>query len=178
MSRVLSILIAGSLIHLVTEPAVAQTAAPPATQVTAIAEEPFGYPYAELFPDIFPTVGFTMRKDVFIEYLAERKMTYRTNNAEDVIFVDTPGTPFTSVIVSFNSNVGRVLTEFEVRFADEAQAKAYAAKMYPVPAPLYEGHEPEFYASDPGSSYRAKAWQFQNKVFLVATMANTRWANQ
>jgi len=178
MRRVLSILIAGSMISLVTTLAVAQTTTQPATEATAAAEEPFGYPYADLFPDAFPDVGFTMRKDAFIEYLVERKMTYRTNNAKDVLFVDTPGTPFTSAIVSFNSNVGPILTEFEVRFADEAQAKAYAAAKYPLPARLYQGHEPEFSASDPGSSYRAKAWQFQNKVFLVATMANTRWANQ
>lgn len=148
------------------------------TQPAAPVEEAFGYAYHEYFPEMFSGVGFTMQKTHFLEYLADRQMTYNANTSKTMFAVATPGAPFTSVVFFFYSNAGEILTEIELRFADETQAKAYRDVHYPGKASLTPGAPLEFIVQDIGSSYRAKAWQFKEKVYFVAAMPNTRWSNQ
>lgn len=148
------------------------------TQPTAPVEAAFGYGYHQYFPQAFSGVGFTMPKQAFLDHLAERRMTYNANTSKTMFAVATPGAPFTSVVFFFNSNAGEILTEIELRFADETQAKAYRDVHYPGKASLTPGAPLEFIVQDIGSSYRAKAWQFKEKVYFVAAMPNTRWSNQ
>jgi hypothetical protein len=63
--------------------------------------------------------------------------------------------------------------EIEIRFADEAQALAYFIAKFPK-----VNVQGDYFAHDGVSSYRVKAWRFKSKVFIVAVVPNTRWANQ
>jgi hypothetical protein len=73
----------------------------------------------------------------------------------------------------FNSPACDCLTEIEIRFADEAQALAYFIAKF-----LKVNIQGEYVAHDGFSTYGVKAWRFKSKVFVVAVVANTRWANQ
>jgi hypothetical protein len=149
-----------------------QTPQPPAETAVAGQEQPV-YDYARLFPEQFPGVGFNMPKQTFLDMLASRGLASTSNSAKTMFGVSPAGAPFTQVVFFFNSNAGEILTEIEVRFADANAAKAWFDARY-TPQSI----DGDFFAADPALTYRAKAWQFGPKVYLVAAMLNTRWSNQ
>lgn len=149
--------------------AAAQTppAAPPAATVAA------AYPYTNLFPREFPGVGFTMPKQAFLDMISARQLAFTANGGNTVFAVAVPDAPFREVVFFFNSDAGEYLTEIEIRFADDEKARAFFTAAYSP-----RNAEGDFVLHDGVSPYRAKAWQFRNRVYLVAAMLNTRWANQ
>lgn len=131
------------------------------------------YDYLSEFPKEISGIGFRMPKQDFLAFVAEKGWNYRTNSSQSMFLVGIPESPYTEILFSFNSNAGAFLTEIEIRFPDERAAKSYYSDHY---SPL--DHEGDYHAYDPVEAYRTKAWQFSNKIFYVAVIANTRWSNQ
>ena len=150
--------------------AAAQTA--PA-KASPLMEAMANYTYVPELPEEIPGVGFTMPKQAFLDLLASKKLTYTTNAAKNMFLVQPPGAPYGSVVYFFNSNAGEILTEIEIRCADDAGAKAYFDAAYKPQE--YNG---DYFRSDGVSAYRVKAWRFQSKVYVVVTMTDTRWAGK
>lgn len=150
------------------------TALPASAQQTIISEATDGqYDYLSQFPSELSGIGFRMPKKDFVDFVTAKGWSYRTNADQNVFLVSVPNAPFTDIMVRMNSDAGEFLTEIEIQFPDEAAAKAYFAEHYPI-----EGYNTDFYAFDPDSGYRTKAWQFSNKIFYVGVIGNTRWSNQ
>jgi hypothetical protein len=163
MGRILSTLL-GAAVLLGAPLATAQT--PPDAATVA-------YTYPNVFPTEIAGIGFEFPRQGFIDLLAARKLNHRANSQGNVFAVGVPGAPFTEAVYFFNSPACDCLTEIEIRFADEAQATAYFNAKFPsVDA------QGEHVAYDGVSNYRVKAWRFRSKVFVVAVVSNTRWANQ
>jgi hypothetical protein len=131
------------------------------------------YTYPELFPAEIAGIGFEFPRQGFIELLAARKLNHRANSQANVFAVGVAGAPFTETVYFFNSPACDCLTEIEIRFADEAQALAYFLAKFPK-----VNIQGEYVAHDGVSTYGVKAWRFKSKVFVVAVVPNTRWANQ
>jgi hypothetical protein len=163
MSRMLSTLL-GAAVLLGAPLAAAQT--PP--------ESPgHTYTYPELFPTEIDGIGFEFPRQGFVELLAARALNHRANGDANVFAVGVAGAPFTETVYFFNSRACDCLTEIEIRFADEAQALAYFIAKFPK-----VNIQGEYVAHDGRSTYGVKAWRFKSKVFVVAVVPNTRWANQ
>jgi hypothetical protein len=131
------------------------------------------YTYPELVPAEIAGIGFEFPRQGFIELLAARKLNHRANSQANVFAVGVAGAPFTETVYFFNSPACDCLTEIEIRFADEAQALAYFIAKFPK-----VNIQGEYVAHDGVSTYGVKAWRFKSKVFVVAVVPNTRWANQ
>jgi hypothetical protein len=163
MSRMLSTLL-GVAVLLGASLAAAQTPTEPSGHA---------YTYTELFPAEIAGIGFEFPRQGFIDLLAARKLNHRANGDANVFAVGVAGAPFTETVYFFNSPACDCLTEIEIRFADEAQALAYFIAKF-----LKVNIQGEYVAHDGFSTYGVKAWRFKSKVFVVAVVANTRWANQ
>ncbi|HVY89902.1 MAG TPA: hypothetical protein VG942_13615 [Hyphomonadaceae bacterium] len=144
--------------------------APIAAAQTPPAPKQAAYTYSDQLPAEIPGVGFEMPKQAFMDALAAKKLTPTTNEAKTMFLVQPAGAPYNNVVYFFNSPAGEILTEIEIRFASEAQAKAYFDAKY-----RKDYGYADYIKSDGISAYKVKAWSFQNKVFVVAMMANTRW---
>lgn len=142
-------------------------------EVTITAATDGQYDYLSKFPEEISGIGFRMSKEDFLSFCAEKGLTYQTNSSQSMFLISPEGADYTGIVLSFNSNAGPFLTEIEIRFADEATAKAYYAEHY---SPVNNEGDHHFY--DPVEAYRTKAWQFSNKIFYVGVIANTRWSNQ
>ena len=129
--------------------------------------------YTGLFPAEIAGIGFEFPRQGFIDLLAARKLKHRANGDANVFAVGVAGAPFTETVYFFNSPACDCLTETELRFADEAQALAYFIATFPK-----VNIQGEYFAHDGVSTYGVKAWRFKSKVFVVAVVTNTRWANQ
>lgn len=151
----------------------APTAATQTPQATANAFSTAmeNYTYVPELPEEILGVGYMMPKQAFLDLLASRKLTYTTNASKNMFLVQPTGAPYGSVVYFFNSPAGEILTEIEIRFADDAAAKAYFDASY---APQQVNGE--YFRHDGVSAYQVKAWRFQSKVYVVAMMRNTRWA--
>lgn len=163
MARTLSMLL-GAAILLGAPVVAAQT--PSAAAVHA-------YTYQSAFPEQVAGVGFELPRQDFLDLLAAKRLTYRANTAANVFVVATADAPLSEVVYFFNSAACDCLTEIEIRFADEAQSMAYFNAKFPS-----QNIQGEYVAHDGVSTYRMKAWRFRSKVFVVAIVPNTRWANQ
>ena len=143
-------------------------------QRTIVTEATDGvYDYQANFPSELSGIGFRMPRQDFVDFVTEKGWNYRTNADNTIFLVSVPDAPFTAIMVRMNSDAGTFLTEIEIQFPDEAAAQTYFKSSY---QPLESTGN--FYAFDPEKGYATKAWQFSNKVFYVATLANTRWSNQ
>ena len=131
------------------------------------------YTYPELFPAEIAGIGFEFPSQGCIDLLAAKKLNHRANGDVNVFTVGVAGAPFTETVYFFNSPACDCLTEIEIRFADEAHALAYFIAKFPK-----VNVQGDYFAHDGVSSYRVKAWRFKSKVFIVAVVPNTRWANQ
>ena len=131
------------------------------------------YTYQNAFPEQVAGVGFEMPRQGFLDLLAAKGLTYRANTAADVFVVATADAPFSEVVYFFNSAACDCLTEIEIRFAGDAQSLAYFNAEFPS-----QNIQGEYVAHDGVSTYGMKAWRFRSKVFVVAIVPNTRWANQ
>lgn len=147
---------------------------PPVSALAAA--NPDGYSYKDAFPVEIPGLGFAMSKQDFLDVLAAKKLTPTTNGDKTMFLVQPRGAAYTSVVYFFNSNAGPILTELEVRFADNARAKAWFDAKFPQQTRRYGGEE--YFSNDGVRSYSVKAWCFGQKVFIVATMPETRWASE
>lgn len=163
MGRTVTMLL-GAAILLGAPLAAAQT--PPAAAVHT-------YTYQSVFPEQVAGVGFETPRQSFLDLLASKGLTYRANAAANVFAVAPAEAPFIEVVYFFNSAACDCLTEIEVRFADDAQSMAYFNAKFPS-----QNIHGEYVAHDGVSTYRVKAWRFRSKVFVVAIVPNTRWANQ
>lgn len=169
MGQTLSIML--SVATLLAAPvAVAQTPTAPVSETPATTP---GYSYATAMPQEIPGVGFETQKQAFLDILASKGLTYATNANADMFGVSPPGAPFRTAVYFFNSNACTCLTEIELRFNDDAQAKTYFDARYTP-----QNVKGEYFFHDGVSIYRIKAWRFQSKVYVVAVLENTRWANQ
>lgn len=128
--------------------------------------------YAGLFPGAVPGTRFLMSLETFKASLDASGLGHQSNSAGTAFLVNTPDAAHSAIVYFFNSNLGPLLTEIEIRFADEAAAKSYFQEAYPPNA----GGEYSAYREADG--YRVKAWQFSNKIFFVAVLKSTRWSNQ
>ncbi len=149
------------------------TGAPMAAAQTPDAIGQAAYKYQDTLPEQLPGVGFEIPRQAFVDILISRGLAYRTTTAGDVFAVALPGAPFVEVVYFFNSDACDCLTEIEIRFADDAQAVAYFQAKFPS-----VNVRGEFFGHDRISAYGMKAWRFGSKVFVVAILPNTRWANQ
>jgi len=147
--------------------------APVAAGETLQASPPTAYTYQDAFPGQVAGAGFEIPRQKFTDLLAAQGLTYRTNTAADVVAVAINGAAFIEVVYFFNSDACDCLTEIEIRFADEASAAAYFNTKFPS-----QDIQGEYFAHDGVSLYRVNAWHFKTKVYLVAILPNTRWANQ
>ena len=129
--------------------------------------------YASLFPGAVPGTHFLLSAETFKSSLTATGLGYQPNSAGTAFLVNTPDAAHAAIVYYFNSNLGPILTEIEIRFPDEAAATSYFLSAYP---PNVSGGEFSGYRETEG--YRVKAWQFSNKVFFVAVLENTRWSNQ
>lgn len=146
----------------------------PLASAQAPAEQPgYAYTYPELFPAEIAGIGFEFPRQGFVELLAARVLNHRANGDANVFAVGLAGAPYTETVHFFNSPACDCLTEIEIRFADEAQALAYFIAKFPN-----VNIQGEYVAHDGRSAYGVKAWRFKSKVFVVAVIPNTRWANQ
>ncbi len=170
MGQTLSILL-GAAILLGAPVAAAQTTSAPAADAPSTTQP--AHTYATVLPQDVPGIGFEMQKQAFLDLLAARGLTYATNKAADMFAVSPAGAPFNSAVYFFNSKACTCLTEIELRFADDAQAKAYFDARYSP-----QNISGDYFFHNGVSTYRVKAWRFQSKVYVVATIPNTRWANQ
>jgi len=132
------------------------------------------YAYHELFPETGIPVGFKMSKKDFLYYVEQADIETRSNSSETMFLISPANKPYTGVVYDFSSNLGEVLTEIEIRFADENLAASYFADHYP-PTGESQG---DFIKFEEEHMFRVKAWQFGNKIFFVGVLENTRWSNQ
>src|SRR5262249_49158284 len=109
----------------------------------------------------------------FLDIIASKNLTPVTNSSKTMFLVQPQGAPYTSVVYFFDSNAGPILNEIELRFADETKAQAYFMARYP---PRY-GAGSDYVHTVAAPGYSIKAWCNQTKVYVVATMPNTRWAS-
>lgn len=157
--------------------AVAQSGTPNDQQTETSGSEGYG----DLFPAEISGVRFKMPKQECLDLLAVKGLGVQANSENSMFLVDFTGAAFSSIMLRFDSNAGPVLTEIEMRFPDETAAKAYAEAHFPVSKnehPIFTDTSTDFFAASPSDTYRVKAWQFNNKIFFVAVMPNTRWSNQ
>jgi hypothetical protein len=126
---------------------------------------------AELPPEL-PGMAFGMAKDKFVDIIMAKNLTPVTNTAKTMFLVQPPGAPYKSVVYFFDSNAGPILSEIELRFADEAHALAYYLDKYPG----QYGPGSDYVHNDSKLGYAIKAWCNQTKIYVVATMPNTRWS--
>jgi hypothetical protein len=139
--------------------------------------QPAGPPavaYADDLPPEIPGTAFGMAKDAFVGIIESKKLQPVTNTAKTMFLVQPPGAAYNSVVYFFDSNAGPILSEIELRFADEAKAQAYFTAKYP---PQY-GAGSQYIHGKVDLPYRVVAWTNQSKVYVVATMQNTRWSNK
>lgn len=128
--------------------------------------------YGADLPAELPGMSFGMAKQDFVDIIEGKKLTPVTNTAKTMFLVQPPGAAYTSVVYFFDSNAGPILNEIELRFADEAHALAYFNSKYPG----QYGAGSDYVHNDGKTGYSIKAWCNQTKVYVVATMPNTRWA--
>ena len=147
--------------------------APLAAAQTPTASGQAAYRYQDALPEQLPGVGFEIPRQAFLDLLTSRALIYRANTAANMFAVALPGAPFVEAVYFFNSPACDCLTEIELRFADDAQALAYFNAKFPR-----VNVQGEYVAHDGVSTYGMKAWRFKSKVFVVAVVPNTRWANQ
>jgi hypothetical protein len=164
----------GAAVLLGAQMAAAQTP-PPSNASGAAAQAEPAYFYQLVFPAEIPGLGFAMPKQVFLDVLAAKKLTHTANAANNMFLVSPPGAPYSGAVYFFNSKAGEILTEMELRFADDVKAKAYFDARF---LPEDRNSDNEWVYRDSALPYAVKIWRFQSKVYIVVTMANTRWAAQ
>jgi len=152
--------------------AAALLAAPLAAAQAPAEAPPHTYTYPAVFPTEIAGIGFEFPRPAFIDLLAARGLNHRANGEANVFAVAPAGAPFIETLYFFNSPACDCLTEIEIRFADDAQAIAYFNAKFPS-----VNIQGEYVVHDGVSTYGVKAWRFKSKVFVVAIVPNTRWAN-
>jgi hypothetical protein len=170
MGRALSII--GAAMLLGAPLALAQTA-PASNAPAASAQAEPAYFYEMVFPVEIPGLGFAMPKQAFLDVIAAKQLTPTTNAAKNMFLVQPAGAPYSSAVYFFNSKAGEILTEIELRFADDARAKAYFDQRF---LEKQRNRDNEWVYRDSALPYAAVAWRHDTKVYIVVTMTNTRWS--